>query len=1214
MPTKIHADPVLQQQLAQRGITERTGIFGEHKVQLGTGSPIRLDSIKGNSIPYQGFRTATKVARGQDGLLASSRQTLAVLAAPEGLQADKLLAALKTNADYMHRLGRLGQLSEAQKANSLWSLAPAVEELSNTELAAVYQTFTSAEMDLLQAALRREGSVNAKAKDARAAASQLFDLEALVLKEMSNRVSNGRLDDLIAKEGDEATRAEYESMRPALLSQQYAGVAAARPAYDHDITAGNLHTLANVAAESATRREQNSAAQAATLARRGISATPKDVGDLLRQSPLTINLPVHRLMRDSSFVLSPDKPMPNIFHVQQQGVQSKGESYMHQRVETEHLLFPELAEHDIVPDERPVYGALNTVNNPSGPADRAYGNCLIVLKPEVARRSTFIAEDSFFSPALRITPEKKTLFYNILGTSQLPAETIAELRDPQSEGHQALEAWLDKGATIPGVTALYLKNPPRVDGLDTESAKEEFSALALKAFGDREGTRAKMATYENLESLLFGLDDFNGTLLAEAAERRANGQDASVRLAMNYIEAQVQGPIIPARDFQELRVRLDDMGDAERARLVERMENFSKNTGVKVTYLVEQGGAANMPTVDNPVAEVSDLEENNRIGNLFEAGRAYYAQHIRSDVEEALGKALENIQDHLHPLVQQLNLGGVFPAGEPVLRGNILQKLNDKIHDRVQRFLQSPPSQASTVERFILPAIRDAATPLLTRKAELLRELDSLTLPPDGQPLTPEQKAGLSYWIRSSQVGTVEELRMVFQSACTQADALRHIAQANPPLSADDIFRTLSAASRTSEQTIVAYSRTLPADKEYGLDDTLADMNRSISLAYTLMKNGQPPMQEAALQELHARLTTPEVRHMQEQLYELRQEPALMNIADFGILATVERMLYFHMTNAARAVGTRMNQSAYTAELSLLPQNRRDLFQAVAPQVMAAFNAAHPAYSPFPAAATPGAMPASHAERRAFIARHLDVYKHHEETFDRGTFYHGRGHVARAYIFASAMCSILEEQGIAVDRNAVLCGITGHDAGRQGNGADVWEEDSARATVGYMREDFGAETLGSDYEAAMMACGTRTSDSLESMIIKSADSLDIGRIMPFDPERMPFLRGRNGEVISPDARRLRDGLAREAALLQSMSNPLCRIRKELDRLDEEVALHSDESPRVEEMIQRKAALKADAARQFASEWALDGATYMLHMENFVRGHPSLFPILSVYYQ
>ena len=59
MSSRIHADPVLQQQLAQRGITEKTGIFGQHKVQLGTASPIRLDSIKGNSVPFQGFRTAT---------------------------------------------------------------------------------------------------------------------------------------------------------------------------------------------------------------------------------------------------------------------------------------------------------------------------------------------------------------------------------------------------------------------------------------------------------------------------------------------------------------------------------------------------------------------------------------------------------------------------------------------------------------------------------------------------------------------------------------------------------------------------------------------------------------------------------------------------------------------------------------------------------------------------------------------------------------------------------------------------------------------------------------------------------------------------------------------------------------------------------------------------------------------------------------------------
>ena len=75
----IKVDTVVQQQLEARGITEKTGVFGEHRVQLGTGEPIKLDSIKANKVPYQGFRTATKVARGKDGVTTSVNDALHAL-------------------------------------------------------------------------------------------------------------------------------------------------------------------------------------------------------------------------------------------------------------------------------------------------------------------------------------------------------------------------------------------------------------------------------------------------------------------------------------------------------------------------------------------------------------------------------------------------------------------------------------------------------------------------------------------------------------------------------------------------------------------------------------------------------------------------------------------------------------------------------------------------------------------------------------------------------------------------------------------------------------------------------------------------------------------------------------------------------------------------------------------------------------------------------
>ncbi len=46
MTIQIHPDLVVQQELASRGIDSSVGVFGDHQVQIGKASPIRLDEIK----------------------------------------------------------------------------------------------------------------------------------------------------------------------------------------------------------------------------------------------------------------------------------------------------------------------------------------------------------------------------------------------------------------------------------------------------------------------------------------------------------------------------------------------------------------------------------------------------------------------------------------------------------------------------------------------------------------------------------------------------------------------------------------------------------------------------------------------------------------------------------------------------------------------------------------------------------------------------------------------------------------------------------------------------------------------------------------------------------------------------------------------------------------------------------------------------------------
>ncbi len=1216
MPPRIQADPTVQQQLAQRGITEKTGVFGEHQVQIGKGSPISLMKIKGDSIPYQGFHTATKVARGQEGLAQSSRNTLSTLASAGTLDAGKLLTTLKTNAEYMKRLDKTGHLSETMRQDSLWIFAPAVEKLSNAELAAVYQSFTSAEMDVLQTALRHEGRNNPKAEDARSAAAQLFDLEALVLKEMSNRVSNGKLDDFIAQERakgdakDDTKIAEYEAMRPRALSTQYAGATVPRPVHANDITAANLHTLANVAAQSATQREKSAASETQKLTSRGMSATPKEMGDILRGSPLTINIPTHRLLRDTSFILNPNAPMPNIFHMKEQGIISKSESYMAQRDETEKLVFPELEGHDAIADERPVYGALNTQQAQSGPAARTYGSCVIVLKPEVARRATFIADDTFFSPALKVTPERKTSFYALLDGSGLPADLVAELKDPQSPKHVALEQWLDRAAGDEHLTACYLNTPPGELSLDSND-QERFAALGLQVFGDKDATRSKVASYDNLEALLPDLNDLNGALLAHAAEKRAAGADSSIRMGLNYIEAQIHGPLIPGRDFQEIRVDLGETRNGEeRAQLINRMEAFHRDTGVKVVYLTNRIDPEEIRNIarDNTF-ERYDNTESTRIQKNFDAGVRYFADHIRPEVERDFGNALEHIQESMREILATHNLTTLFPAQGEILRGSILDVVKHNAHTELAKFFRTP-HPAQSPEDIIRHAILKAAEPILHQKAELLRTLNDM-------PLTPAQKEGLSYWIRSSKVKTPEELQLAVQNATEQAEALRTIAEADPPLSHENMFHILADAARRTDARTAAYASALPKNKEYGTDDKNADLNRATSLAHTLLKNGEPPLNEEQIRGLYERLNTPEMRSLLSQGQKIVLDRAVVTNpgTDYGNLNTLMRLGMFHLLNTAREAGEEFSVPIFTADASLIPESRRALLRGLAPETMARFDAAYPAYTPFPVAAHPEKMPATDAARRNFLVRHLDSYIAHERSFDRSAFTHGRGHIVRSFIFASAMCSILEKEGVSVDRNAILCGITGHDLGRQGGGRDIWEEDSARMTVERMRADFGEDAMGDDYEKELAGGTTHKSNSVEGMVLKAADSLDIGRTKELDLSRMPFLLGKNEKTMSEESKALRAKLAKEADLLQRLTNPLCEQRVELLNLDEQIATNSKASPLVlEQLMEKKRAMLEGISRKLEQEWELNAEQFVARIEKIIRDNQQLFPVLSEYYR
>lgn len=79
-------------------------------------------------------------------------------------------------------------------------------------------------------------------------------------------------------------------------------------------------------------------------------------------------------------------------------------------------------------------------------------------------------------------------------------------------------------------------------------------------------------------------------------------------------------------------------------------------------------------------------------------------------------------------------------------------------------------------------------------------------------------------------------------------------------------------------------------------------------------------------------------------------------------------------------------------------------------------------------------------------------YEAHENDFDYCGI-HGRKHISRALIFGECMARYYATAfNIAVDFKAVRIAIAFHDAGRKGNGRDIWESESADLCFQYLQQ------------------------------------------------------------------------------------------------------------------------------------------------------------------
>ncbi len=121
----------------------------------------------------------------------------------------------------------------------------------------------------------------------------------------------------------------------------------------------------------------------------------------------------------------------------------------------------------------------------------------------------------------------------------------------------------------------------------------------------------------------------------------------------------------------------------------------------------------------------------------------------------------------------------------------------------------------------------------------------------------------------------------------------------------------------------------------------------------------------------------------------------------------------------------------------------------------------------------------------------LPLYEKHEWSFD-GRSIHGRMHVCRCLLFAEFMCRYYYQHTRLTPRHEwVRYAVAFHDAGRERNGPDLWEADSARCCEQYLEiKGFGEAARAI---SQMIPKEYRGAYGVEMRIVHDADVLDIMR-------------------------------------------------------------------------------------------------------------------------
>ena len=319
----------------------------------------------------------------------------------------------------------------------------------------------------------------------------------------------------------------------------------------------------------------------------------------------------------------------------------KGAGYIQKRDNVERGLFPELSEdRPAVANERPTYAALNLLRQRTGAAP-TYGTVALHLKPEVARRATYTVDDTFVALRLRYTGAGRQAVLDLLpGSPGISEKHKLELMTEGSELRRRLDAIFDGMAAKGEFRADLFKNEFQLFGLEDRRKQRPRRAVHQGFQGYPVHAQGNGLFRQPRNPAARAGASMDAVSLARAALDRQQHGMGRVASECNYIEAQVHGPIVFARDVAEIVINkefgLDQLPQAQKAWFnavvavlggkqpaAADMAGFSAEQRAELAAIREQLGGAVIPV--RIEEQIPEMELRNTVRS---EERAFYAAHL----------------------------------------------------------------------------------------------------------------------------------------------------------------------------------------------------------------------------------------------------------------------------------------------------------------------------------------------------------------------------------------------------------------------------------------------------------------------------------------------------------------------------------------------------------------------------------------------------------